>query len=124
MVPPGASRLLIVISSAGPPDSVGIYVVANLMVSKLVGASGNIVLLQSPFDNSHEEHASDDQPAGWMHDGTRPSMATIVKFGQDPQTECFCHPGHRSKNCHGEWHNILECRAQREAGRQFGVGME
>ncbi len=79
----------------------------NLMASKLVGTSGNVVLLQSPFDNSHEEHASDDLPTGWMHDGTRPSMATIVKFGQDPQTQAFAILDIDS-NCHGEWHNILE----------------
>ncbi|MEI9960387.1 MAG: hypothetical protein WDM76_04425 [Limisphaerales bacterium] len=34
IVPPQATRLLVVISSAGPPDTVGIYVVANLVVSK------------------------------------------------------------------------------------------
>lgn len=107
VVPPLASRLLIVISSAGPPDSVGIYVVANLLVSKSVGGLANVVLLQSPFDTNHAEHASDELPAGWMHDGTRPSMANIVKFGQDPQTEAFAILD-TDPNCHGEWHNILE----------------
>lgn len=106
VVPPGASRLLIVISSAGPPDSVGIYVVANLLVTKSVG-SGNVVLLQSPFDNSHQEHNADYLPPDWIHDGTRPSMATIVKFGQDPQTEAFAIVD-IDPNCHGEWHNLLE----------------
>src|ERR1700678_3694255 len=32
VVPPQATRLMVVISSAGPPDAVGIYVVANLVV--------------------------------------------------------------------------------------------
>ena len=53
VVPPQATRLLIVISSAGPPDTVGIYVVANLVVSKSSGNSGNVILLQSPFDSDH-----------------------------------------------------------------------
>jgi signal transduction histidine kinase len=107
VVPPQATRLLIVISSAGPPDSVGIYVVANLTVLKSSGSQGNVVLLQSPFDNDHGEHTNDDLPAGWMHDGTRPSMAKIVKFGQDPQTKAFAIID-EDQTSHGEWHNILE----------------
>jgi signal transduction histidine kinase len=104
VVPPQATRLLIVISSAGPPDTVGIYVVANLVVSKSSGNLGNVVLLQSPFDN---DRAGDDLPAGWMHDGTRPSMAKAVKFGQDPQTKAFAILD-EDQTSHGEWHNILE----------------
>lgn len=107
VVPPQATRLLIVISSAGPPETVGIYVVANLVVSKSSGSQGNVVLLQSPFDNDHGDHAGDDPPAGWMHDGTRPSMARIVKIGQDPQIKAFAILD-VDKTSHGEWHNILE----------------
>ena len=107
IVPPQAKRLLIVISSAGPPDTVGIYVVANLVVTKSSGTQGNVVLLQSPFDNDRGDHAGDDPPAGWMHDGTRPSMARVVKIGQDPQTRAFAILD-EDITSHGEWHNILE----------------
>ncbi len=107
VVPPQANRVLVVISSAGPPDSVGIYVVANLVVSKLSGSQGNEVLLQSPFDNDHGDHVADDPPPGWMHDGTRPSIARVVKFGQEPQTRAFA-LWDEDPTCHGEWHNILE----------------
>ena len=106
IVPPQATRMLIVISSAGPPESIGIYVVANLVVSKSSGTQGNIALLQSPFENEGE-HASDDPPAGWMHDGTRPSMARVVKIGQDPQIRAFAILD-VDKTSHGEWHNIME----------------
>src|SRR5215469_6536574 len=85
VVPPQAERLLVVISSAGPPDAVGIYIVANLVVSKADGT----VLLHSPFDNEGAAHTSDDPPAGWIHDGTRPSIARVVEIGQDPQTRAF-----------------------------------
>ncbi len=107
VVPPQAQRLLVVISSAGPPDTVGIYVVANLVVSKSSGNPGNVVLLQSPFDTDPNDHDNDDPPAGWMHDGTRPSMAKIVKFGQDPQTKAFAILD-EDPTSHGEWHNIFE----------------
>ena len=107
VVPPQATRLLVVISSAGPPDTVGIYVVANLIVSKSDGKTGNVVLLQSPFDSDHGEHPNDDPPVGWIHDGTRPSMAKVVKFGQDPQTGAFAIVD-TDQASHGEWHNLLE----------------
>jgi signal transduction histidine kinase len=107
VVPPQASRLLIVISSAGPPDTIGIYVVANLVVFKSSGNLGNVVLLQSPFENDHGDRAGDDPPVGWIHDGTRPSMAKIVKFGQDPQIKAFAILD-EDKTSHGEWHNIFE----------------
>lgn len=103
VVPPQAERLLVVISSAGPPDSVGIYVVANLVVAK----TGGTVVLRSPFDNEPAAAANDDPPAGWMHDGTRPSIARVVKIGQDPQTRAFAVLD-EDLNSHGEWHNILE----------------
>jgi len=106
-VPPQATRLLIVISSAGPPETVGIYVVANLVVTKSSGNLGNIVLLQSPFENEHSDRVNDDPPAGWMHDGTRPSIAKIVKFGQEPQNKAFAVED-EDPTSHGEWHNILE----------------
>lgn len=103
LVPPQAERLLVVISSAGPPDSVGIYIVANLVVSKTDGT----ILLRSPFDNEPAAHADDDPPAGWMHDGLVLSIARVVKFGQDPQTRAFAVLD-EDLNGHGEWHNILE----------------
>ena len=107
VVPPLATRLLIVISSAGPPETVGIYVVGNLVVSKSSGTLGNTVLLQSPLDNDQGDTNHLDPPAGWMHDGTRPSMARIVKFGQVPQTKAFAIVDEDIAS-HAEWHNILD----------------
>jgi signal transduction histidine kinase len=107
VVPPQASRILIVISSAGPPDSVGIYVVANLIVSKSGGSQGDMVLLKSPFENETGDHANDDPPPGWMRDGTHPSLAKIIKLGQDPQTKAFAIIDD-DLSSHGEWHNVLE----------------
>jgi signal transduction histidine kinase len=103
IVPPQAERLLMVIASAGPPDAVGIYIVANLVVTK----SDGTVLLHSPFDSETGAHADDDPPAGWMHDGTRPSIARVVKIGQEPETHAFAVLD-EDLNGHGEWHNILE----------------
>ena len=103
VVPPETARMMIIISSAGPPDSVGIYVVANLLVSKAGGAT----VLRSPFDNEPEAHGDDDPPAGWMHDGDVRSIPRVVKIGQEPQTRAFAVLD-EDLNSHGEWHNILD----------------
>jgi len=103
IVPPQAERLLVVLSSAGPPDSVGIYVVANLVVATTNGA----VLLRSPFDNETAAHANDDPPANWMRDGIVHSIARVVNIGRDPQTRAFAVLDEDFES-HGEWHNMLE----------------
>lgn len=107
VVPPQATRVLVVISSAGPPEAVGIYVVANLVVFKSSGSSGNLVLLQSSFDSEHDDHTNGDVPPGWMRDGINPSMAKIVKVGQDPQTLALAILDD-DLTSHGEWHNVLQ----------------
>ena len=119
VVPPQAERLLVVISSAGPPDSVGIYVVANLVVSKSDGRR-NLVLLRSPFDNEQDGHAVTDPPPGWIHDGIRPSIARVVKFGQDPQTGAFAVLD-EDPSSHGEWHNVQESAPVVTAGDHLVV---
>ncbi len=92
VVPPQASRLWITVSSAGPPNAVGIYVVADVAVSKASGDSPPVPLLQSPFKNQAEEIDPEQVPPGWVRDGNHASMAKIIRFGRDPATTGF-HPG-------------------------------
>lgn len=107
VVPPLASRIFIVISSAGGPATVGMYVVDNLVVSRVHADGVPEVLLRSPFDSAQKEYPDNYQPEGWIHDGTHPSMAKIVEVGKDPATTAF---GILDNDpfCHAEWHNIME----------------
>ena len=85
VVPPGASRLWITVSSAGPPDAVGIYLVADLVVSESDGNAPPKTLLQL---NSQSVQIGPEQvPLGWVRDGNHASMAKIVNFGQDPASK-------------------------------------
>ncbi len=89
-VPPGASQLWVVISSAGPPETEGVYVVANLMVyetesNKFPGT----VLIASPLDQPQDDDKPEQSPSGWTRDGTHPSMAKIVNIGRDPVVRAF-----------------------------------
>lgn len=104
VTPPNASRLLVVISSAGPPSTVGAYAVANLTVSKIAPGSPPKVLLQSPSDLELDD--ANSSPSGWDRDGTHSSMARIVTLGQNPPQKALAILDEDSGS-HAEWHNSL-----------------
>lgn len=104
-VPPNASRLMLVISSAGPASTTGIYVVDDLIVSRLSTTGGKPeVLLRSPFDQPLGERSDSQTPTGWERDGIRPSMAKTVSIGQDPKNKAFAILDDDPSG-HAEWHN-------------------
>jgi signal transduction histidine kinase len=107
LVPPRASRVMVVISSAGPPDATGIYVVADLVVSKSSEDSPSVTLLESPLDLESPHSLSNQPPSGWMRDGIHPSMAEIVQIGQSPAVEAFAILDDDPIG-HAEWHNVLD----------------
>lgn len=106
IVPPLASRIMIVISSAGAPDAVGIYVVDNLLVSRTGPDGEPTILLRSPFDSAPKKYAENYLPDNWMHDGTHPSMARVIEVGKDPSTAAFAILDYDPFS-HAEWHNIM-----------------
>jgi hypothetical protein len=81
---------MVVISSAGPPETEGVYVVANLMVSEAVSnAFPTAALIASPLDQQRDISNPEQGPPGWTRDGTHPSMARIVSIGRDPVVRAF-----------------------------------
>jgi len=104
-VPPDASRLMLVISSAGPPSTTGIYVVDKMVISRLSTTGGKPeILLRSPFDQQSDEGSENQSPTDWERDGTHPSMAKIVEIGQYPKTKAFAIVD-EDRLGHAEWHN-------------------
>lgn len=108
-VPAGASRMWVIISSAGPPSATGIYVVDNLIVSRISTDGEKLkTLLQVPFPNGHLlEHGDNQAPPGWVRDGDRPSMAKVVEIGQDPKMESLAIVDDDPMG-HAEWHNTMQ----------------
>lgn len=131
VVPPRAARLWVVLSSAGPPASVGIFVVSDLVVSRF-STSDNVEPLMLPFDTklAVELELADQPPQGWIRDGTHPSMAKIIELGQNPVTRAFAILDD-DPNGHAEWHNIKEFSPQVRPGdhlviewnEMFSLGM-
>jgi len=107
-IPPAASRCMVVISSAGPPDAVGIYVVDDFVLSRIC-ASNNVpqVLLRTPFDHSAGTDNASQGAQDWMPDGLQPGMAKTVMIGQAPQTKALAILDEDPLG-HAEWRNPIE----------------
>lgn len=120
-VPPRASRLQAVISSAGPPSTVGLFVVDDLVVSRLSASNHPaVVLLRSPFGQETKVEAPNQVPQGWIRDGTRPGMAIIVELGKDPATRAFAILDEDGLS-HAEWRNLNEIAPKVVPGEQLLV---
>ncbi len=106
VAPPRAARVFLAFSSGGPPQTIGIYLVANLRIIKSTGQLATEIL-RSPFDRPLTPALANDPPQGWMPDGIRTSMAKIVDFGQHPQMKAFAIIDEDPVS-HAEWHIIKE----------------
>jgi signal transduction histidine kinase len=119
-VPPKASRLWVVISSAGPPSGVGIFVVDDLIVRRAVSREDfPDVVLRSPFDRQ-SPGPTNQMPAGWIRDGYRPSMAKIVELGSEVGARTFAILDEDPLG-HAEWHTIKESAPRVFPGEQLVI---
>jgi len=118
-VPAQASRLWVVITSAGPPSAVGIYVVGNFIISRSGSNSPPTVLLESPFARPTNDEVN-RALSGWTRDGNHPSMANIVSIGALPGEKAFAILDDDVRS-HAEWHNIMETAAAVNPGEQIVV---
>jgi signal transduction histidine kinase len=105
VAPPRAARVWVTISSGiGPPATVGIYVLADLFLSRLSSTNSEPEILLHPvFDLD----SSNSAPARWVRDGIQPSMARIVELGNDPKVRAFAILDEDPLS-HAEWHNRRE----------------
>jgi signal transduction histidine kinase len=81
-VPPGATRYWVVISSAGPPEAVGVYVIRDLFVSQPTITTNRISMIPplAP-DTPDAPPGHSPAPEGWIRDGLRLSDAQVVRYG-------------------------------------------
>ena len=121
VVPPRASQLHVVISSAGPPATLGIFVVDNLVVARVSPLDGRAsALLRSPFGQPAKDTGRGRVPEGWIQDGVRPSMAKIVELGRDPATKAFAILDEDGMG-HAEWRSLKTISPRVAPGDQLVV---
>jgi signal transduction histidine kinase len=104
-VPPRAARVLVVISSGGPPATIGLYVVANLTIVRIGSNAAPVKLMEFP-PNRWLGEGTNVTPADWMRDGNVPSMAKIVTVGHSPALKALAILD-SDPTSHAEWHNTL-----------------
>jgi signal transduction histidine kinase len=105
VAPPRAARVWVTISSGiGPPATVGIYVLADLVLSRLSPTNSAAEVLLHPV---FEPGSANSAPALWVRDGIQPSMAKVVELGNDPKVPAFAIVDENPLS-HAEWHNRRE----------------
>jgi signal transduction histidine kinase len=120
-VPPKATRLWVVISSAGPPSTVGIIVVDDLVVRRVSPREGfPDTVIRPPFDRPSPGLTTNQAPEGWMRDGYRPSMAKIVDLGMEVGAKALAIWDDDPLG-HAEWHTIKDQAPRVAAGEQLVV---
>ena len=82
-VPPDAVGFWVVISSAGPPEAVGIFAVRNLVVRPSSGDTNGIRMIPpvKPDASKAAVEATKVSPAGWERGGIRPVDARLLRYG-------------------------------------------
>ena len=86
-VPADAVRFWVVISSAGPPEAVGVFAVRNLMVGSSLGHTNGILMIPpvKPDASKAAVEATEVSPAGWYRGGLRPADAQLMRYGSDSE---------------------------------------
>jgi len=107
-VPPDAESLSVAISSAGPATSVGIYVVEDVLVTRLrhEGSLPETVLDSRPFSQLGNKTVR--AMPKWTAEGIRPSMAKLINLhGPRYSGQAFCIVDD-DKTAHAEWRSGKE----------------
>jgi signal transduction histidine kinase len=83
-IPAEASRLWVVLSSAGPPEAVGAYVVRELTISQPSITNSKIRMIPPMAPDAVDAPPGHRlPPPGWIRDGLRLSDAQVVRYGVD-----------------------------------------
>lgn len=103
VVPPGAKGFWIAITSAGPPNTVGIYAITNLVVTRLAASNQPpVILLSWGPDSKGELVGSEWMPTDWMRNGLRVGMAKITQVGTNSNVKALTLLDN-DPNAHAEW---------------------
>lgn len=102
-VPQGSRGFWVSISSAGPPESVGILAITNLVIARLgTNDQPQEVLLRWGAEAKGERAGADWVPSDWIRNGLRISMAKVLEFGDHPGSKALAVVDN-DPTAHAEW---------------------
>jgi hypothetical protein len=107
VVPPNATHVQVIISSAGPQATEGIYVISDLTVTSHALNGQAKTLLQFPPNSGRKESSTNTLGDLWVRDGISPGMAKIVDIGEAPTTKAL-EILDSDPLGHAEWHNNID----------------
>lgn len=108
VVPPDARSFWVVLSSAGPPATLGVYAIKDLVIrSQSSNESPAAISLREAFAAVSARATTANAPAGWMRDGLRPSMARVFETASPDPTKGLAIVDDDLSG-HAEWHTIKE----------------
>jgi signal transduction histidine kinase len=117
-VPPNAASFWIVISSAGPPPTLGLYAVKDLEVARIRDdGTSEMVSLGSMKASGALPH---QPPEGWIRDGVRRNMAKVIEFENAGGELAFAIEDD-DPTAHAEWHMTRENAPRLDGARQLSV---
>ncbi|HTI73156.1 MAG TPA: sensor histidine kinase [Candidatus Limnocylindria bacterium] len=124
VVPPKAQGFWIVMSSAGPPVTVGAYAITNISVSiTRTGETNATPIVQWPPPGVSGVEKLETERPGWIRDGLSPSMAKIVEFGPDGESKAFYILDDNVIG-HAEWHTRKDAAPPVSPGDRLTVNWD
>jgi signal transduction histidine kinase len=103
VVPPGAKAFWIVMTSAGPPNSVGIYAITNFVVTRApTDGQAPATVLEWSSRSKCEQTGAEYTPADWVRSGLRVGMAKIIPIGPSEQFKALALLDN-DPTAHAEW---------------------
>ena len=123
-VPADAVRFWVVISSAGPPEAVGVFSVRNLVVWPSLGDTNGIKMIPpvKPDASKAAVEATKVSPAGWERSGIRPADAQLVRYGSGAEVALAILDDHPQG--HADWNTAKVQGPELTAGEKLTFAWE
>jgi signal transduction histidine kinase len=102
-IPTNAAKISVLLTSAGPPDSIGTIALGGLTVSR-IGPAGELLspLLKLQLLQQERAGAEPIAPPGWVRGGSRPTMAQMMPSATAPSGRVLAVVDDNPE-AHGEW---------------------
>lgn len=110
-VPAGAHSSWLVMTSAGPPDTLGAMLIKGVKITRARGTGSPEVVMRAPQGSDSPFSPVQPAPTGFTADGIRPSMSRLLTLaaaspGGQPE-ECFAIVDDDIRG-HAEWRSLKE----------------
>ena len=122
-VPPHARSFWLVISSAGPPETLGTLLIKGVKITRTRGNAAPELVMRAPEGNDTRFSPVQPAPIGFTADGIRPKMArllTLASTSPDGPEECFAIIDDDVRG-HAEWRTIKENAPEVAEGDRLDV---